>query len=73
MRWRLDDGVTSIAGCAFHRSHRAMMRTVTAAAGGQGNIFARVESEGERSCREEQDQQDGKGAPHPWTMLQELW
>jgi hypothetical protein len=48
-----------------------MVLAVAAAAGGQGSVIARTEGERERSCSEEEDQQDGKGAPHPWTMVHE--
>jgi hypothetical protein len=41
------------------------MRTVTAATGRQGKIIVRIESEEQRSCREKQDEEDGKGTPHP--------
>lgn len=53
--------------CRLLAVHGAVMRTVTPATCGQRDIVAQVESEGKRTGSEEEDQQDGKGAPHPVT------
>jgi hypothetical protein len=52
--------------------HRAMVHAVTAAASGQRRIFVRRKGKRERPSSEEEHQEDGKGTPHPWTMLHDL-
>jgi len=45
-------------------AHRTVMRAVTAAAGGQARVIAGSEAGRQRANPEEQDEEDGKHAPH---------